>query len=266
MDVNGARILITGASRGIGKTVAERLANNGAHVALVARNQAQLDEIAHRLNGTAHAADLSDVTQVEGLIERVERETGGPIDILINNAGLDEIGLLTDKSYEDIRRIHQVNLLTPIELCRQVLPGMMVRRRGQIINVSSTAASGAFGGMSLYASTKAGLSNFTRVLRYECKTLPITVTDVALGPVPTALLEGIKEFDHARRAFARFRRLQLMPDVSTDRVADAMIDAIRSEAPHIRLPRRAAIYPALDNVPQRLIELMLIGNPPRKKS
>ncbi len=264
MDVNGARILITGASRGIGKTLAERLAGNGAQVALVARNQAQLDEIAGRLKGTAHAADLSDPAQVDGLIARIEREAGGPIDILINNAGLDEIGLLTDKTSEDIRRIHQVNLLTPIDLCRQMLPGMTVRRKGHIINVSSTAATGAFSGMTLYASSKAGLSNFTRVLRFELKGLPITVTDVALGPVPTDMLAGINEFEHARRAFNRMRRLQLMPNVSTDRVADAVVDAIRTESRHVRLPRRAGVYPAMSEIPQRLVQLVLVGIPTRK--
>ncbi len=243
--------------------MAERLAASGANVALVARNKDQLDELAERLNGTAHPCDLSDQAQVDGLIERVEREAGGPIDILINNAGLDEIGLLTDKDAEDIRRIHQVNLLTPIDLCRQVLPGMIARRKGHLINVSSTAACGAFSGMSLYASTKAGLSNFTRVLRYELKRMPVTVTDVALGPVPTDMLAVINEFDPARRSFQRLRRLQLVPNVGTDRVALAVLDAIRTESNHVRLPRRAAIYPAIHEVPQRLVQLVLTGIPTR---
>jgi uncharacterized protein len=267
MDVNGARILITGASRGIGKTIAERLANSGARVALVARNAEQLTQLAEQLNGTAHPCDLADPKQVDGLIERVEREAGGPIDVLINNAGLDEIGLLTDKSAEDSLRIHQVNLLTPIELCRQVIPGMTARGKGQLVNVTSSAACGAFSGMSLYASTKAGLANFTRVLRFELKGLPLTVTDVAIGPVPTEMLVNIgNEFSPARRSFARLRHLQLMPNTTTDRVADAVIDAIRTESKHVRLPRRSAIYPAMADFPQRLVQLTLIGIPTRPKA
>jgi uncharacterized protein len=263
MELNGARVLLTGGSRGIGLAIAERLATAGAKQVLVARNGALLDEVAQRLGATALACDLADPKQVVGLVERAEQLLGGPLDLLINNAGLDEVGTLTDKSAEDVQRIHQVNLLTPIELCRQALLSMEPRRRGYLVNVSSTAACGAFPGMSLYASTKAGLSNFSRVLRLELKEVGVGLTDVAMGPVPTDMLAGIDQFEPARRSFARLRRLQLMPNISTDRIADAVIDAVRSEAKHVRLPRRSSVYPVLHELPQQMVNLVLRGIPTR---
>ncbi len=265
MELTGKRVLLTGGSRGIGLTIAERLAAAGAHSVLVARNATLLNEVADRLGAKALPCDLSNPAEVDGLIQRAEALLGGPIDVLINNAGLDEVGLLTDKSSEDARRIHQVNLLTPIDLCRQVLPSMYTKHSGYIVNVSSTASCGAFVGMSLYASTKAGLSNFTRVLRLELKKTGVGITDVTIGPVPTDMLSGINEFEPARRSFARFRHLRLVPNISTDRVADAIIDAIRTENRHVRLPRRTSIYPLLHEIPQRLVEITLTGIPARPK-
>jgi uncharacterized protein len=265
MELNGARVLLTGGSRGIGLTTAQRLSAAGAQLTLVARNAEQLQRVADQMGAKALPCDLSDPKQVDGLIARAEELAGGPIDLLVNNAGLDEIGLLTDKSAEDIHRIHQVNLLTPIELCRQVLPSMYARKTGYIVNVSSTASCGAFAGMALYGSSKAGLSNFTRILRMELKKTGVGITDVAIGPVPTDMLAIINEFEPARRSFNRFRRLQLVPNISTNRVADAIVDAVRTESRHVRLPRRAAIYPMLHEVPQRLIEATLIGIPARPR-
>jgi short-subunit dehydrogenase len=265
MELTGKRVLLTGGSRGIGLTIAERLAAAGAQTVLVARNPTLLHEVADRLGAKALACDLSNPSDVDGLVDRASALLGGPIDVLINNAGLDEVGLLTDKSAEDARRIHQVNLLTPIELCRQVLPSMYSRKDGYIVNVSSTASCGAFVGMSLYASTKAGLSNFTRVLRMELKQTGVGITDVAIGPVPTDMLSVLDEFEPVRRSFARFRLLRLAPNISTDRVADAIIDAIRSENRHVRLPRRMAVYPLLHEIPQRLMELTLVGIPARPR-
>jgi uncharacterized protein len=263
MELHGARVLLTGGSRGIGLAIAERLATAGAKQVLVARNSAVLDAVAQRLGATALACDLADPKQVVGLVERAEELLGGPLDLLINNAGLDEVGTLTNKSAEDVQRIHQVNLLTPIELCRQALLSMEPRRHGHLVNVSSTAACGAFAGLSLYASTKAGLANFSRVLRLELKDVGIGLTDVAIGPVPTEMLAEINEFEPARRSFTRLRRLQLMPNISTDRIADAVIDAIRSEAKHVRLPRRSAVYPGLHEIPQQLMNVVLRGIPAR---
>ncbi len=152
MNLGGRNVLVTGASRGIGEAMAKRFVAAGAHVVGVARNAELLGKVMADIGGVAIAADLADPEQVDGLIARAERDTG-PVDILVNNAGLDMAGALVDAKAEDIRTIHQVNLVTPIELSRQVLPGMLMRGRGHIVNVSSLAGVGGFSGMSSYCSS-----------------------------------------------------------------------------------------------------------------
>src|SRR5436305_3169508 len=101
MELAGRRVLITGAARGIGQALAERFTAAGARVALVARSEGPLKELADRLGGTAHPADLCDPEQLAGLVERVEAD-GGPVDVLVNNAGIDKAGFLVDMSADDV--------------------------------------------------------------------------------------------------------------------------------------------------------------------
>src|SRR5947209_11383316 len=100
MELTGARVLVTGASRGIGEAMAERFTAAGARVALVARSEGPLKQLAERLGGTAHPADLSDPEQVAGLLDRVESD-GGPVDVLVNNAGVDLAGPFTGHTREE---------------------------------------------------------------------------------------------------------------------------------------------------------------------
>ena len=259
MQISGARILITGGSRGIGEAVAEELHRRGAHLVLVARNAKLLNAVADRLGPHTKAvvADLADPAQVDGLLARCEQAVGGPIDVVVNNAGLDEIGMFAEAQAEDVRRIHQVNLLTPIELCRQAVPGMLSRNHGQIVNVSSMAASGAFSGMTLYASTKGGLTSFTGVLAHELRRTKIDVTIVELGPIPTDMLNGIAEFAPAQRSFERAAKLQLLPNVDRSVVAREMAEAIAKGKHSVRLPKRAAAFPIIRSAPQRVLDLIL---------
>src|SRR5215208_84424 len=155
MELTGSRVLITGASRGIGEALARRFAASGARVALVARTEPAIKDLAAELGGTAHPADLADRDEVRGLVARVEGD-GGPIDVLVNNAGVEQAGSFDRQSAEEVERTFQVNLLTPAELSRQVLPGMLRRGRGHIVNVSSLAGTAIFPGLVAYSSTKAG--------------------------------------------------------------------------------------------------------------
>lgn len=269
MEISGARTIVTGGSRGIGEALARELHRRGAHLVLVARNEKLLNEVAASLGANTHAvvADLADPAQVNGLVGRCETAAGGPIDVLVNNAGLDEIGMFAQAEAEDVRRIHQVNLMTPIELCRQTVPGMLARNRGHIVNVSSMAASGAFTGMTLYASTKGGLTSFTGVLNHELRRTNIDVTIVELGPVPTDMLSGIGDFEPARRSFERAAKLQLLPSVDRTVVAREIADAIATGKHSVRLPKRAAAFPIIRSAPQRVLDLILRDIPsqePRK--
>src|SRR3954451_922860 len=146
MELSGTRVLITGASRGIGEALARRFATAGARVALVARSEEPLERLAGDTGGAAFPADLNDPAAVRALIGRVEAD-GGPVDVLVNNAGIDLAGWLPGTDPVDLERLYQVNLVAPAVLCRQVIPGMLQRGRGHIVNVSSLSRVAAFPGL-----------------------------------------------------------------------------------------------------------------------
>jgi short-subunit dehydrogenase len=252
------RVLITGASRGIGEALARRFADAGATVALVARNADVLADLAAELEGTAHPADLTDAATVDGLIGRIEDEAG-PIDVLVNNAGIELAGHFRDHDAADLEAIYRLNLVTPAELCRQVLPRMLGRGRGHIVNVSSMSGVAPFPGLAAYASTKAGLTQFTAGLRADLKGMPVHATVVELGPVPTDMLTEIGQYAPTRHSFRRLARLQVLPETSLRVVADAVVEAVERERRHVRLPRRSAVFAMVTESPRRVVEWLLIG-------
>jgi short-subunit dehydrogenase len=260
MDLDGRRVLVTGASRGIGEAIARACAAAGARVALVARSRDALAGLAAELGGTAHPADLGAVEAVAGLVDRVEAD-GGPVDVLVNNAGIDLGGTFAQTDPGDLELIFRVNLVTPVLLTRQVLPGMLARRRGHIVNVSSLAGVAAFPGLAAYSSTKAGLTQFTAGLRADLHGQPIGTTLVELGPVRTDLLSQAADFAPTDQSFQRFYRLQMLTDVRRETVADAVVDAVRHDRSHVRLPRRAAMGAMVSELPRRVVEVLLTGVP-----
>ena len=183
MELRGKRVLITGASRGIGESLAHAFAGAGASVALVARSEDTIQTLAAELGGTAHPADLANPTQVAALIPRVEDEAG-PIDVLVNNAALGTPGSFADVSGDELREVTEVNYLAPAELCRQVIPRMLDRGGGHIVNISSGAGSVVFPGLVIYSASKAALSHFTAGLRADFRGLPIRTTLVGTRTGP----------------------------------------------------------------------------------
>jgi short-subunit dehydrogenase len=265
MELRGKRVLITGASRGIGEAVAKAFASKGARVALVARSADAIEKLAADLGGTAHPADLADSTRVATLIEEVEA-AGGSVDVLVNNAGLAPTsGAIQNWSADELEQIYRVNLLSPAELCRQVLPGMLRRGSGHIVNVSSLAGVAVFPGLAAYASTKAGLTQFTAGLRADLKHTPIRTTVVELGPIPTEMLDTADEYKPVADSFRRFYRLRLLVDVSRETVADDIVNAVEKGRRHVRHPKRATALPVLSEAPRRLTELLLGGVAPRSE-
>src|SRR5438270_6769711 len=202
MELAGKRVLITGASRGIGQALAERFTAAGARVALVARSEGPLKELADRLGGTAHPADLADRDQVLGLLDRIEAD-GGPVDVLVNNAGVEVVGDFTSSPVEDVEFLYRVNLLAPVMLCHQAIPRMLGRGGGHIVNVSSYAGAAVFPGLVAYSSSKAGLSHFTSGLRADLKNKPIGTTLVELGPIPTDMLDHVNDYQPTHDSFDR---------------------------------------------------------------
>lgn len=263
MELGGKRVLITGASRGIGEALARGFASKGAHVALVARSEGAIQALAGDVGGTAHAADLAEPAQVATLIARVEREAG-PVDVLVNNAGVAPTsGALQDWTPEELEQTFRVNLVSAAELCRQVIPGMLHRGRGHIVNVSSLSGVAVFPGLAAYSSTKAGLTHLTAGLRADLKRTPIRTTVVELGPVPTEMLDSADEYAPVADSFERFYRLQLLVDVTREAVAADVVAAVEKGRRHVRHPKRAALFPALAEAPRRIGELLLAGVEPR---
>ncbi len=262
MQIHGKRVLITGASRGIGEALADKFAEAGATVALVARSKDALESLAGRLGGTAHAADLSDPAQVASLIERVEEEAG-PVDVLVNNAGNGLPGGFTEAPDDTLRMTTEVCYLAPAELCRQAIPRMLQRGGGHIVNVSSMAGTAVAPGLVTYSAAKAALSHFTAGLRADFRGLPLGTTLVELGPVRTDMLAQADDYEPTGKSFERFYRLGFFVDVPREKVAAEVVNAVQKGKRHVRLPKRGALMAMLVEAPRRTTELSLTGVPHR---
>jgi short-subunit dehydrogenase len=169
--LNGRAVLLTGGSRGIGPVVAEALARRGANIAIAARSKSGLDSVAAHLKALgietlAMPADLREASQREELVAAVLKRFG-KIDILINNAGLETEGAYTELLWPSIQETIEVNLIAPMALTHLVLPGMLERKAGHIVNVASIAAKSGAPYAATYSGTKAGLAEWTRALRLE---------------------------------------------------------------------------------------------------
>ncbi len=258
MKLAGRHVVITGGSRGIGAELAKRFARSGARLSLVARPSDALTDVAQRLDAAAHSADLCEPSQVHDLIARVEADSG-PVDVLVNNAGMDTAGDFTAQQWERIHALYQLNLLTPVELCHQVIPGMLARGGGHIVNVSSLAGATTFPGLTAYASSKAGLSHFTAGLRADLRGRPVKTTLVELGPVSTDLLAHAKGYRPVDDSFTRAYQLHVLTELDAPAVARSVVGAVRRERRHVRLPRRAAIVGQVVEAPRRVTEWLLTG-------
>ena len=263
MELTGSHVLVTGASRGLGAGLARAFAAAGARVSLVARSADAIAALAEELDGVAVAADLLDPAQVAGLIERVEEAAGAPVDVLVNNAGIDLTQGLGDFDHGELSRITELNLVVPMELSRQAIPGMVERGRGHIVNVSSMAGTAVLPGMGPYAATKAALTQFTAALRAELRGLPGGTTVSEVGLVPTDMRDSVRGYEPTAASFRRLYRLQLLPDTPADRLCAATVSAVRGGRRHVRLPRRAALFSMLAEAPRRMTEWTLAGVKPR---
>jgi uncharacterized protein len=249
--------VITGASRGLGAALATRLAARGAHLALVARSAEPLAKLAADLGGAAYPADLEDLDHLDELVTRIAAD--GPIDVLVNNAGLDLTGRLAELPADQIRALFTVNLIAPVLLSRAVIPRMRAQGHGHVVNVSSLAGTNALPGVAPYAASKAGLSHFTAGLRAELKGTGITTTLAEIGTIESTMMDSLRAHEPTRRALARLETLHLVRDLAMDDVADALVRAIDERRRHVRLPRRDAAFPLLTEAPRRLTEWLLAG-------
>lgn len=189
MSLSGHHAVVTGAGSGIGRATAERLAEAGCQVTLIGRHVARLTETADRIGDLAFAAP-ADVTDLDMLAAAVEagRDQFGPIDILVNNAGAATSAPFLKTDADAFRAMLALNLEAPAEAARLVLPGMLTRRWGRIVNVSSTAGLKGYAYVSAYVAAKHGLVGLTRALALEVASKGVTVNAVCPGFTDTDLV------------------------------------------------------------------------------
>ncbi len=260
MDLDGKHVVITGGSAGIGAGLAREFAERGARILVAARSEAKLRAVADRIVGDHIVADLSKAEDVDAFIPRC-LDLLGHIDVLVNNAGIETSTSFPTTDRDDVRTLARLNFEAPLMLTRDVLPHMLGRGSGHIVQMSSVAGAIPFPGLAAYSGSKAGLTNFTETLRIELKATPIGLTVVSPGPVLTEMWERL---DNDSKPFAaaglkRFRRLGFLPKLSVDKLVGATIAAVEHDRRFVRLPRRYGGYHALNNAPRRLVEAALLG-------
>jgi 3-oxoacyl-[acyl-carrier protein] reductase len=214
-------VLVTGGSRGIGLSIARRLAGAGYNVVAVARRESEelrqaTRAIVQQEKGGLRfrGFDLSEIDGIPAFVKRL-REEFGAIYGLVNNAGIGTEGLLATMHNSEIEALVRLNLLSPVILTKYVVRHMMADGAGRIINISSIIASTGYNGLSVYGATKAAATGFTRSLAREVGKLGITVNAISPGFVDTELTQGLSE-DQRRRIAGRsaLRRLPESEDVA----------------------------------------------------
>ncbi len=199
-DLTGKTALVTGATGGIGAEIAKALHHQGAHVVLSGTREAVLNELASALGErvSVAAANLSDSAAVDGLIEAAEAAAGAPLDILVANAGITKDGLLLRMKDEDWETVLKVNLESYFRLSRAAMRGMMKRRFGRIIGITSVVGVTGNPGQANYAASKAGMIGFSKALAQEVATRGITVNCVAPGMIASPMTDALNEQQKAQ--------------------------------------------------------------------
>ncbi|MCW2732284.1 MAG: hypothetical protein JWR13_3100 [Mycobacterium sp.] len=250
VDPAGKRILITGASSGIGEAGALKLARAGARVIVVARRQELLDSVVHRItaeggDATAHACDLSDLDEVDALVATVDERFGG-VDVLINNAGRSIRRPLAEslERWHDVERTMQLNYYSPLRLIRGFAPGMRERRDGHIVNVSTwgvlSESSPLF---AVYNASKAALTAVSRVVETEWGADGVNSTTLFYPLVKTPMIAPTRAYDG-------------LPGLSADEAADWMVTAVRRRPVRIA-PRMAVTAHAVNSFAPAAVDAVM---------
>jgi len=209
--LSGKVAVITGAAGGIGAAICERLLHEGARVAATDIDSAGLASLADKLKGgngslSTHALDITDFEAVSACIEQIESDIGN-IDILINNAGWDIAKPFVETEPDLWQKIIAINLMGPLHLHRAVLPRMMDRQSGRIVNIASDAARVGSSGESVYSACKGGIVSFTKTIAREQARNGIVANAVCPGPTDTPLLQSfVGEGEYGQRVYEGLKR------------------------------------------------------------
>jgi NAD(P)-dependent dehydrogenase (short-subunit alcohol dehydrogenase family) len=250
VDLKGKRILVTGASSGIGEAGAEKLARAGAKVVVVARRQELLDAVAARIttaggDARAIACDLSDLDAIDDLVATLERDLGG-IDILINNAGRSIRRPLAESldRWHDVERTMTLNYFSPLRLIRGLAPGMRERGDGHIINVSTWGVLNESSPLfAVYNASKAALTAVSRVIETEWSRDGVHSTTLFYPLVKTPMIAPTRAYDG-------------LPGLSADEAAEWMLTAARTRPVRIA-PRMAVTAHAINSFAPAAVDAVM---------
>jgi 3-oxoacyl-[acyl-carrier protein] reductase len=226
-DLTGQTALITGASGGIGGAIARALYDQGAQVALAGTRAAALADLAGKLGARAHplTADLADPEAADRLIRDAEAALGH-VDILVNNAGITRDALALRMKDEDWQAVLDVNLTAAFRLARAALRGMVRRRHGRIICITSVVGITGNPGQANYAAAKAAMIGMAKAIAAEVATRGITVNCIAPGMIATAMTERLTDDQRARMAaLIPMARFGAAPDIAAAAVYLASAEA-----------------------------------------
>ncbi|QCR85447.1 3-oxoacyl-ACP reductase FabG [Moraxella osloensis] len=187
--------LVTGATRGIGQAIAKRLANEGYLVIGTATSEkgaAAVNDYLHELGGAGRVLNVQDAEQINQLFDSIEKEFGN-VQVLVNNAGITQDGLLMRMDDNAWERVLDVNLTSVFRTSKRAIKGMMKARQGRIINITSVVAAMGNAGQTNYTASKAGIEGFTRSLAREIGSRQITVNCVAPGFIDTDMTSELDE-------------------------------------------------------------------------
>jgi short-subunit dehydrogenase len=225
-DLQGRTALVTGASGGLGTHIAMRLAREGMDVAVSGRREDALAKVVGKLEAlgvkaSAVPADLCDLGTVDSLVDGVEAALG-PIDVLVNNAGVESVGAFTSYTREELSSMVNVNLTAPLLLTHRLAPGMLERGRGHVVFISSMAGKIGPAFSEPYAATKAGLVGLTQSLRAEYLDAPVGFSVICPGFIAG---DGMYE----RMVQEGHRSNRMMGETTTEKISDAVVRAIRED-------------------------------------
>jgi len=249
MELRGKNVVITGASSGIGRATALEMARRGANVVLAARRANRLEQVAAEcralgVNAIVVPTDVANAAECRRLID-----TAGEVDVLVNNAGFAIFSSIPDANADEARAMIETNYLGAFHCTQAVLPRMLARRSGTIVNVSSITGLMGFARMSAYCASKFALTGFTEGLRDEVIGSGVRVALVCPGTTDT---EFFVKAERDKMPGAS----RLMLAVKPERVARAVCDAAEDGRYRRILPALAAIYMRMKEVSPRLAHLL----------
>jgi short-subunit dehydrogenase len=254
LDLRGARVLLTGASSGIGAALARRLAQEGARLVLASRNRERLDAVAGSIRAAGGEtvvapADVTDPAQRARLVETAVAALGG-LDVLVNNAGVGAMGWFADASEERLRRIFEVNFFAATELTRLALPHLRGGRNPMLVNVSSALGRRAIPGGSEYSASKFALTGWSEAVRPELARQGIHVLVVSPGTIATAFKENLLE----EHFLLNWQTRRGMP---ADRCARIIVTAMKRRRNEVVITAGAKLLLWLNRLSPRLVDFLM---------